>query len=100
MQNGKRMTAWVTVVLAIALAGFAQASPKPHAAVPPEARIDVNSATLDDLLKAPGMTRTWATRIIRFRPYQTKQDLVDQGVVPGRVYDRIKDYVIAHRNRQ
>jgi hypothetical protein len=46
------------------------------------------------------MTRTWAVRIIRFRPYQTKRDMVDQGIVPDRVYERIKDYVIAHRNRQ
>jgi hypothetical protein len=37
---------------------------------------------------------------VRFRPYRTKQDLFDQGVVPSEVYDRIKDYVIAHRDKQ
>ena len=94
------MAARAVAVLAIALTAIAQASPKPHATVPPEARIDVNAATLEELLKAPGMTRTWAVRIIRFRPYQTKRDMVDQGIVPDRVYERIKDYVIAHRNRQ
>ena len=46
------------------------------------------------------MTRTWADRIVRFRPYRTKLDLVDRGVVTSAVYDRIKDYVIAHRDEQ
>lgn len=63
----------------------------------PEARIDINSASLDELLKVPGMTRTWAARIIRYRPYRGKNDLLDRGVVPSQVYDRIKDYIIAHR---
>ena len=67
-------------------------------APPQEDRIDINHATLDQLLKAPGMTRSWAGRIIRYRPYRTKQDLLDQGVVSDTVYDRIKDYIIAHRD--
>jgi hypothetical protein len=46
------------------------------------------------------MTRSWAGRIVRFRPYRTKQDLLEDGVVTGEVYDRIKDYVIAHRDKQ
>ncbi len=46
------------------------------------------------------MTRSWAGRIVRFRPYRTKLDLLDRGVVTSQVYDRIKDYVIAHREKQ
>lgn len=48
-------------------------------------------------MKVPGMTATWAGRIVRFRPYRAKTDLLDRGVLPSAVYDRIKDYVIAHR---
>ena len=66
----------------------------------PELRIDVNHASVDELLKVPGMTPTWASRIVRFRPYRTKQDLLDDGVVPSNIYDRIKNYVIAHRDAQ
>jgi DNA uptake protein ComE-like DNA-binding protein len=55
---------------------------------------------VDELLKVPGMTRSWAGRIVRFRPYRTKQDLLERGVVTGQVYDRIKDYVIAHQKAQ
>jgi DNA uptake protein ComE-like DNA-binding protein len=66
---------------------------------PPEARVDIKHATIDELMKVPGMTQTWAARIVRFRPYRTKQDLLDKGVVTSQVYDRIKDYVIAHRDK-
>lgn len=43
------------------------------------------------------MSRVWAERIVRFRPYRSKQDLVEQGVLPGVVYARLKDHLIAHR---
>ena len=65
-----------------------------------ELRVDINHSTLDELLKVPGMTRSWAGRILRFRPYRTKQDLVEHGVVTTQVYERIKDFVIAHREQQ
>jgi DNA uptake protein ComE-like DNA-binding protein len=69
-------------------------------APPPEQRIDINHATFNELMKVPGMTRSWAERIVRFRPYHTKLDLLEKGVVSDQVYDRIKDYVIAHREKQ
>ncbi|MGD0481055.1 MAG: helix-hairpin-helix domain-containing protein [Terracidiphilus sp.] len=77
-----------------------QAAPKSKPAPPPAARIDINHASVDELLKIPGMTPTWAARIVRFRPYRTKRDLLDHGVLPGDVYDRIKDAIIAHRGEQ
>jgi DNA uptake protein ComE-like DNA-binding protein len=80
--------------------GIPQTSPQPHVAPPPEMRVDVNHATIEELLKVPGMTRAWAGRIVRFRPYRTKQDLLDLGVVSSEVYNRIKDYIIAHREKQ
>ena len=94
--------------LGVCLAGMAQYQdrdsrgvPKTSATAPaPEMRIDINHASLDELLKVPGMTPSWAGRIVRFRPYRTKQDLLERGVVNSEVYDRIKDYVIAHRDKQ
>jgi DNA uptake protein ComE-like DNA-binding protein len=71
-----------------------------HALPQPELRVDINHATIDELLHVPGMTPSWAGRIIRFRPYRTKDDLVQRGVLTGSVYIRIKDYLIAHRNAQ
>lgn len=69
-------------------------------APPPEARIDINHASTNELLKVPGMTPSWAGRIVRFRPYRTKTDLLNRGVLPSGVYDRIRDYVIAHRDKR
>jgi DNA uptake protein ComE-like DNA-binding protein len=100
-------------ILAVALlgafmAGTAQygdrdtrGTPKTSATAPsPEKRLDINHATVDELLKVPSMTRSWAGRIVRFRPYRTKQDLLEKGVVSSEVYDHIKDYVIAHQKAQ
>ncbi len=69
-------------------------------APPPELRTDINHATFNELLKVPGMTPSWAGRIVRYRPYRSKADLLDRGIVTSAVYDRIKDYVIAHRDKQ
>jgi DNA uptake protein ComE-like DNA-binding protein len=75
--------------------------PKTSSAAPPPAqRVDINHASSDELLKVPGLTESWAERIVRFRPYRTKQDLLDKGVVNSEVYDRIKDFIIAHRDKQ
>ena len=103
-----RCAAWAIAVLLLCLAGMAQNQdrdtrgvPKTSAtAPPPEARIDINHASVDELLKVPGMTRIWAARIVRFRPYRGNQELLERGIVTGQVYDRIKDYVIAHREAQ
>jgi len=77
-----------------------QATPKTKPAPPPEDRVDINHASMEELLKIPGMTSSWAGRIIRYRPYRTKADLLEHGILPGDVYDRVKDYVIAHRSEQ
>jgi DNA uptake protein ComE-like DNA-binding protein len=90
------LTAWM---MSCSRPVWSQAAPMPH--VPPEEmRVDINRASVEELIKIPGMTRSWAGRIVRFRPYRTKQDLVEHGVVSGDVYERIKDYIIAHRSSQ
>lgn len=95
--------------LAIAAAGFAaigirkaEARGQTNAAVrhafpAPDKRVDINRASMADLVKIPGMTPSWAGRIVRFRPYHAKSDLLERGVLPSDVYDRIRNYVIAHR---
>lgn len=65
-----------------------------------KAPVDINHAPLEELLRVPGMTSTWAARIVRFRPYRAKSDLVDRGVVSIEVYSRIRNSIIAHRGKQ
>jgi DNA uptake protein ComE-like DNA-binding protein len=103
-----QVAALAVAILCASLAGIAQNQyrdpnrySKTSANAPPaEARIDINHATVTELLKVPGMTPSWAGRIVRFRPYRTKLDLLDRGVLSDEVYDRIKDCVIAHRDKQ
>ncbi len=90
----------VSITPSLAQSSTPQAAPKSKPAPPPEARVDINHASMEEILKIPGMTASWAGRIIRFRPYRTKADLLEHGILSSEVYDRIKDYVIAHRNEQ
>ena len=106
MRQGIRLTGIGIAVLCGLLGGSPQAAdgalqtaPRMRAIPAPEARIDINRAGIDELMKIPGMTRSWAARIVRFRPYHAKNDLLDEGIVNSQVYDRIKDYVVAHRDQ-
>ena len=77
MRAGKRFAIFVVAMLGVCLLGMAQNQDRDTSGVPrtsatappPEARIDINHASVDELLKIPGMTRSWAGRIVRFRPY-------------------------------
>ena len=105
MRENIRYAALAVAILALSLNGLTQDSDRDRyrysktsaTAPPPEARIDINRATVEELLKVPGMTRSWAGRIVRFRPYRTKLDLLDKGIITAVAYDRIKDSIIAHR---
>jgi len=112
-QNGAVRRHVLIPVLVAAIAGLSLHSasqyqdrdtsgdPKTSAnALAPRMRVDINTATLEDLLKVPGITRVWAARIVRYRPYRTKLNLEEDGIVPEAVYERIKDYVIAHREKK
>jgi DNA uptake protein ComE-like DNA-binding protein len=59
--------------------------------------VDLNRASLAELMRVPGITAVWAGRIVRFRPYKSKLDLLNEGVVSPEVYGRIREWVVAHR---
>lgn len=96
----RRLVCFVALIAGASVQGMSPPQLVPHGIPAPEMRVDINHASIEELLKIPGMTRTWAGRIVRFRPYRTKQDLLEQGVVNSEVYSRIKDYIIAHREKQ
>jgi DNA uptake protein ComE-like DNA-binding protein len=94
------LLAQASVISAGAVA-FAPQTPMPQAqarvAFVPADKVDINTASLDELLRIPGLPRTWAVRIIRYRPYRAKNDIFDRGVVTSDIYLRIKDNIVAHR---
>lgn len=60
-------------------------------------KIDINTATADQLKAIPGIGDAYSKRIIDGRPYTAKNQLVSRGILPQGVYDKIKDQIIANK---
>lgn len=69
---------------------------KPAAAPTPAAElVDINSASLEDLIKLPGIGEAYAKKIIDGRPYKSKSELVQKHIVPSSNYAKAKAHIIA-----
>jgi DNA uptake protein ComE-like DNA-binding protein len=59
--------------------------------------IDINTATQEELKAIPGVGDVYSAKIIKGRPYKRKDELVQRGILPQRIYDKIKDRIIARQ---
>lgn len=80
-----------------AYAAAPDAGVKPTIAAKPAAaeKLDINTATEQQLRDFPGIGDARAKAIIKGRPYKTKDELTKKKIIPQAVYDKIKENIIA-----
>ena len=111
----KMITLAAALLIAVTGAAFAQKqeAPKPvaapvtapatakadvKAAVAPAADtkpMDINTASVKELATLPKIGDVRAKAIVKGRPYNGKDDLINKKVIPQDAYDAIKDVIIA-----
>ena len=58
-------------------------------------KLDLNTATEQELSELPGIGEVRSKAIIKGRPYKGKDELVERKILTQSVYNKIKDQVIA-----
>jgi competence protein ComEA len=73
-------------------APMATPAPAPAAKMSGEAqRLDLNSATVEQLMGVKGLNKTIAEAIVRGRPFKGVEDLTARKIISGEILSSVKD---------
>jgi DNA uptake protein ComE-like DNA-binding protein len=95
MRNLLRALA-VAVALLFAAPAVSWAKTAPAASKKAE-KLDLNTASEDQLKALPGIGDAYAKKIVAGRPYKAKDELWEKKIIPKGTYQKIRDQVIAHQ---
>jgi DNA uptake protein ComE-like DNA-binding protein len=56
--------------------------------------LDINTATAVQLKALPGISDAYSEQIIKGRPYQRKDELVQKKILPRAMYEQIKYKIV------
>jgi competence protein ComEA len=77
----------------LAVTGSSAEPPRPPIEVPD--LLDINTATAEQLKALPGIGDAYSKKIIKGRPYQRKDELVQRKILPRGTYEGIKYKIVA-----
>ena len=110
--RGNRAVSVLGVLFAVLLASMvvaaqepgskpeAMASPAQMANAASASKLDLNTATADQLKALPGIGDAYSQKIIAGRPYAKKTDLVQKKIIPQATYNKISGMIIAKQPKK